>query len=188
MRVASDAELKKIAKRIGVQVDVLLEARVNAKLQLARAGRDYGVTTSVLLQLDFAREPWEMWQKHCESWGVTGSLLLRSLVHLYLQGNYEPPLNFSTGWLWQDRQLPVVRGGRCREKTHVTRAALDVLRHRASLRGDSIAGLLRALVVENMKGSFGRPGLIQLVEVRHMFGDRSRYVLGNLGQSSGRLD
>lgn len=176
-RIESDQKLQKLAKRLGVQVDVLLEARVNEKMRLAGVGLSTGYP-GMGLELDFAKEPWEAWQRHLAAWGVTGSTLMRSLVHLYLQGNYEPPLNLSRSWLWDNRQLPVERGGVCREKTRVTHAAKAALSQRAALRGESVAGVLRALVVENMKGKFGKRGLIQLVEVRHMFGDRDRYMRG----------
>lgn len=179
--MADDAALERHAEQLGVTPEVLLEARVNRKLKLAangipQAGRSRDPNWCRLM-LDFAQEPWDAWRAHVENWGVPGPALLRSMLHLYLENTYEPP-DVTGRWMWQGRQLPVVRGGKCREKFQVSRGARLALDLRAAARGCSIMGIMRALVVENMAGKFAPRGLLRIVDVSSMHADVDRYYVG----------
>lgn len=175
----TDEELERHAQQLGVQPDVLAEARANVRMRLAQHGvpphgtNDYD--HPMTMQLCFAKEPWEAWQRHIAAWGVTGATLLRSLIHLYLQGTYEPEPVLSC-WIWEGRRVAVVRGGRCREKTIISPGARAALNHRAALRGCSMMAILRGLVLDNMAGKFGQRGFLKLVDTRQMYGDKERYL------------
>lgn len=192
----SDAEVDRVAAHIGVQPDVLLEARVRAKLKMnagfvtpaslnttqqRRRNRSElltsGAHTNRQLILCFAREPWEAWDAHVKDWGVDGAALLRSLIHAYLLGTYEPE-QINRYWIWDNRRLYIVRDGTCRTKTWVPGGAHRALVVRSRMRGCSTMTMLRALVTENMSGKFGRRGLLKIVDTRSMFDDEERYFLG----------
>ena len=192
----TDTELETAAVKLGLHPDVLLEARVRAKLrmraeQVVPSNKDaakfrslgrsellrQGVLTNTQLMLCFAREPWVAWEAHVHAWGVDGAALLRSLIHAYLLGTYEPE-QVNRYWLWDNRRLFVVRDGTCRVKVWVPWGARRALEVRARMRGASAMAILRALVMASMAGKFGRRGLLKIVDTRSMFDDEERYFLG----------
>lgn len=166
---------------MGIQPDVLDEARVRAKINLVRAGRVVpvkgGQGKRAPLILCFDAEHWRLWQRHVSDWGISSSLLMCSLVHAYLLGSYEPEA-VTAWWVWEGRRVPVVRDATTRVKTLVSHGAREALNMRARYRGCTVTALLRGLVLDNMAGRFGRRGLLKLIDTRSMPDDVTRYYLG----------
>lgn len=177
----SDEAIERTAERMGIRTDVLLEARVRTRLKMTAAGVPPPVSVrykqhNLQLILCFPEVVWEKWVKHVDDWGVDSGALLRSLIQAYLLGSWEPE-TVNNRWIWEGRHEPVVRSGLCRAKTYVTRGARMALTVRARMLGCSVMAVLRALVIANMNGTFGRRGVLKIIDTRSMFDDETRYFL-----------
>lgn len=180
--VADDAALETLAKRIGVQPDLLAEARVRSRtLGHAPAGLYQGDRR--LVEVSCAEEPYRAWERHVEAWGGTGqSDLLRSLIYAYLCGTYEPPRERLTRyWVWEGRHVTVARiKGRPAYSIHsfIKRGAYVALVERARRLNHTVTALMRALILENMDGRFGQRGALTILDLRSMPGDPEFYLKG----------
>ncbi len=180
--VADDAALEALAQKMGLQPDLLAEARVRART-LGRAPTGQNQGDRRLVAVSCAEAPYRAWEKHVDTWGgISQSDLLRSLIYAYLCGTYEPPCERLTRlWVWDGRHVTVTRiKGRPAYSIHsfIKRGAYVALVERARRLNHTVTALLRALILENMDGRFGQRGALTILDLRSMPGDPEFYLKG----------
>jgi hypothetical protein len=182
----SDDDVDRIAKQLGVDVDLLLEVRAQARVDLHDRGlspplsnsnktvRELSSKRLYQYQLWMPTVVFAAWQAECELRGVHGPTFLRSLIHEYLLGAREPhPEHY---WTWQGKLIRSYRGDGCQdERAAIPQGAKRALTVRAVGRGTRATPVVRALVLEALKGEhMGVP----LVTSGMMYDDEARYNTG----------
>lgn len=180
-----DDEIDAVAKRLGVDPDLLLEVRAqelvalhergfaqpisNAKRRPADALRDY-LPRLYQLQLWMPPAIVEAWYAECERRGVHASTFLRSLIHAYLLGAREPdPVKY---WRWQGKLHRAPKSEETNAHTTIPQGARRAIGRRAAARGTKQTAIVRALVLEAMHGQHSG---IPLVSSSMMYDDETRY-------------
>jgi hypothetical protein len=185
----ADDKIDEVAKKIGVDPDLLVEVRMRARVLRATDGVQdpMGVmrkgTRHVQQILPMPEEIHKAWREECDFRGVDGSALMRSLIHAYLLGK-EEPTQVLRQWVYRGKtyKLPD-RNNRYkfRERCMIPHGAKRALMRRAHRRGSTISALMRALVLEAMAG---KHRTLTLIESRSMYDDEDRYYLGgSIGES-----
>lgn len=179
-----DRDIDAVAKKLGVDADLLLEVRAQAVIDLhdrglapsiSNSGKRYMEEAAVRLyqyQIWFPAPVFEAWRLECDRRGVHAATLLRSLIHYYLLSTREPaPLQ---NWVWEGK---LYRGGveRMAEKAVIPHGAKRALLRRAILRGARAVHIVRALILAAMRGEYQR---VPLVTAGMMYDDESRYYTG----------
>lgn len=186
-----DADLEKVARKLGVQVDVLVEARVNAKILAAsdgrapRLGRKVGRTEHYQYHLYLPERIHELLTNESEVRGVEPVTLVRSLIHAYLSGSYEPRVDvIGKYWIWEHKRLYVPtlnqdkRHWRFRVFVLLPNGVKRALVIRSQRRNATMTGIVRGIVTEMLEGRFARHGQLSIIAPRHMWDDEKRYYLG----------
>ncbi len=176
--------LARWAKVLGVQEDVLVEAQVEHRLRQGRAGMQPVLGTKVAgsahCQYDI-RVPGvilKKWQEESEFRGLRGSALLRSVIHAYLMGGWEP-LQVIDHWRWEGKRLPLSRAVHSRERTLITNGAHRALMIRSRrIHNKTRQAIVRALMLATLNDEFGRPGMLEIVDSASMYDDENRYHMG----------
>jgi len=182
----ADSEIDRVAKKIGVDPELLLEVRAQARIERHERGFPSphlrhtkpaaGEAHRRLYQyhLPMAEVVRKAWTVECEFRQVTGPVLLRSLIHSYLLGTREPtPL---AAWYYQGVRHP--SGGPERhkhyERSTIPHGAKRALTRRAVAQGTIPMNVVRALVLEVLAGQHRQ---IRFVETSMMYDDESRYLV-----------
>lgn len=191
-RPLKDSDVNALARDIGVQPDVLLAARVKWQLTRAtegsaeRRGQKVAGSKHYQLEVRFPEEVHKEWLELAASRSVGGSVLLRSIVHAYLRGTYEPP-QLVKYWHWRGKTLRMGQNkyeqdghGKWpwRERALVTLGSKRALKIRSQLRGVGVETMARALILATMAGKFAQRGQLELVDAASMWDDETRYNLG----------
>jgi hypothetical protein len=186
-------QLDQAADYLGVTRDVLDAARQLAQKQRAEqgkplpAGRRRKGSGHYQLDIPFPKELWQPWKDEAERRGVDSSTLLRSMLHTYLLGSWEPSEEPLTKWYWRGRLYSVTLKNYRREKrqmypyrerVHMTQGARRALIRRANRRGCTMTALARSLILRCMEGTWAPPGSLRIIEARGMFDDEERYYNG----------
>lgn len=187
----NDTEVDAIAERMGILPDVLLEARIMARSRrieagrAAPAGRKRAKSSHYQFELLFPPDVFEQWKQESENRGVLGSVLMRSLVHAYLSGTFEPD-TISRHWEYRGivYQLPHVHNwakehGRrypYRERTLIPNGARRALNHRANRLGVEPSILVKSLILLMMNNRWAHPGTIAMIDAANMYDDENRYI------------
>jgi len=183
-----DEKIDAVAARMGVQADVLIEARAQFKIRRARyglqmpLGQKVAKTRHFQLQCEMPEEVYAAWQEECHSRGIEGSVLLRSVVHAYLLGTNEP-VKVLKRWIWNGKTIRATawekrrRIARSRERAQITVGAKRALELRAQRHGSPRSALVRALVLDVIDRRWQG---VQLVDAEMMYDDETRYVTPSL--------
>src|SRR5574342_59799 len=146
-----DERIEKLAKRMGVQPDLVFEARALYRIDRAKHGR--GTLRRRLGQWDvWVPHPiWKAWEEECAFRGVEPPVLLRSLVAEYLSGTREP-ITVLAYWFWKGKRYGVGHGGKDAHhaKAQFPYGAWRVLQRRAKRSGVTGSGIIRALILETL--------------------------------------
>jgi len=192
---ASDDDVEVMAREIGVQPDVLLEARVQALRERVRAGRVQPMgdkkahSQHYQFELLMPEEVFRAWKHEAQRRGVDGSALLRSLIHSYLLGTWQPT-EVPKRWVWCGRGYTVVprewkaaHGSRYpfRERCLIPPGAQRALVRRGRELGTTPSAIVRALVLNAIDGLWAGPGTITIVDCTGMYDDEDRYFHPNRG-------
>lgn len=185
--VIPDDEIDVIAKRLGVEPDLLLEVRAAMRVEMHKEGRRMprGPTVPGDVQARHRRvyqlhlyipiEIFPFWKDECEFRGIEGSVLLRSIIHAYLLSKYEPQ-DVLTGWRWKGKRYKTPqsqqRGKVGLERTVIPQGAKRALARRARRSGTTSTAIVRGLVLEALRGLHR---VIPLVEPAMMWDDEGRY-------------
>ena len=187
-----DERLDEVAEEMGVQPDVLVEARLNALQERISGGRQPSLgqkrarSKHYQFELLMPEAIHGAWKNEAERRGLDGSALLRSMVHAYLLGSWEPPA-VTKRWIWRGVGYDVkpgkwkqVHGSRYpfRERALITNAARRALTRRGSRMGARPSSVLRSLVLAAIEGTWAAPGTIAIVDAAGMYDDEDRYFLG----------
>lgn len=186
-------EVQRTAYRLGIRTDVLLEAREQACLirdaeGLQRPmGRKRAGSAHYQYTINMPRYLNELWKAECDRRGIKGSALLRSMIHAYLRGSWEPE-HLCEQWVYHGIIYPDARTEaayrekrRCnayRERTLIPNGAKRALGRRSWRLGFAPTSLVRALIVHVLEGKWGGPGTFPIVDSAAMFDDETRYFLG----------
>lgn len=189
IRLADD-EIDPIAKQLGVDPDLLLEVRAQARVALHAKGLAPPLSNRKKRHLQRVKDGdarlyqyllwmppdvFAAWKSECQTRGVHGPTLLRSLIHAYLLGTHEPqPLKT---WVWNGRLLRGYRAHCLKEAAVIPSGAKRALMRRALGRGTQATLIVRGLVMEALRGEHAG---VPLVQAGMMFDDENRYNTGDL--------
>ena len=180
-----DRDIDAVAKKLGVDPELLLEVRAQAIIDLHERGLAQPISNTKRRSLDealvrlyqyqiwFPVPVFEAWRLECDRRSVHAATFLRSLIHYYLLSTREPaPLQ---NWVWEGK---LYRGGlkeREAEKAVIPHGAKRALLRRAVLRGTRSSHIVRALILAAMRGEYQS---LPLVTSGMMYDDESRYYTG----------
>lgn len=182
----SDVQIKKAAKRAGVRVSTLVEARnrykklstrshtKKYKTELGDAAHPDQEELKIYTSTDIIR----ILKQGIENRGVSQFLYIRSLVHHYLLRSWDPR-EIVTDWPLaagvvytngdRDKQRPI--------KTRVTPAMMTAFRYRAKRLRVAYLDLLRTLLVLAHRGEFAPPGELKYISLAEMYDDVKDYLV-----------
>lgn len=184
----SDEKIAKFAKKLGVQTDVLVEARVRYVDECLSSGMQPAMGIKVRgsrhyqIKVPMPEPVFVAWKDYAERRGVDSQALLRSVLHHYLLGSAEPE-HLLQRWVWKGRTLQVDerawekehKGGYpFRERALITNGARRALKRRAERKGASVAALMRGMVLDVLAGKHPR---VKIIDARTMYDDEERYLL-----------
>jgi len=188
VRPIPDEKLDEVARRIGVQTDLLAEVRARARIEritgesTARFPAGKRVKT---YELYFPNLIYEAWCEECRFRGVEGATLLRSIIHEFLLSDRDlAPEERVHLWYWKGRRyiLPQNDPKKYRLSMNIPYGAYRALQLRARKMKTSVAVLARTFVFEAMAG---KHPTIPLIEPRVMYDDENRYLRGRLDPRKG---
>jgi hypothetical protein len=178
---------------MGVLPDILLEARILVRKRRIDAGRvvpsgdKKAKSDHYQFELLFPQEVFERWTDECETRGVKGSALMRSLIHTYLMGSFEPEA-IANVWEYRGIVYPMVdvhkwakeHGRRYpyRERSLIPQGARRALIRRADRLGVDPSMVVRSLILLCLNNRWAYPGTIGIIDSVNMYDDETRYHLG----------
>lgn len=121
-----------------------------------------------------------VWEHVCDREQIRSSALMRSLVHTYLLGSWEPQW-INRSWRWRGRiyRVPAEKYHQehhaawpHRKRTFISPGALQALKRRAEYKSTSQRAILRGLMLEFLEGRVKR---LQIVSTQQMWNDPDRY-------------
>jgi len=187
-----DHDIDAIAHEMGIEPQTLLEARLRVVRERAERGRAVPEGVKRAGSHHYQFDLWmpeaihKTWREECARRGLLGSTLLRSMLHAYLIGSWEPR-TMSKKWVWRGvgyemrvNEWKKEHGSRYpyRERALVTRGARRALARRAGRRAAQPTAVARALVLACIDGRWAQPGTIDIVDSTDMYDDEARYFLG----------
>ncbi|GAF79998.1 unnamed protein product [marine sediment metagenome] len=187
-----DEQIDRIAAEMGVEPDVLLEARLNVLQERMSAGRQPPMgrkragTKHYQFELLMPEAIHGAWKNEAGRRGLDGSALLRSMIHAYLLGSWEPS-TVQKKWVWRGIGYEIAPGSwrrahgsryPFRERALITNAARRVLVRRGDRLGAKPTSVIRSLVLAAIEGEWAAPGTIEIVDASGMYDDEDRYFLG----------
>lgn len=183
-RRIEDDKLDDYAARIGVQPDVLIEARIKARHLVVEGKSRHALSDETrpgyrtyFVKVRMPPRVLKRWQEECERRDVESSVLLVSLLHNYLSGRREPVQQFldRKWWHLDGRRLLVAKISEIGATALVSRGAWRALKIRATRLGEFRATVIRALMLEAMNGMHMD---LPIVYLHAMLDDEHRYYLG----------
>jgi hypothetical protein len=185
--VVKDDQIDDLAKRYGVDPETLIEARIQYRTHRKKQGLQMPMgqkrtgTRHYQLKCSMPEPIFKAWKSECEFRGIESSAVMRSLIHGYLLGSYEPT-NVVRGWRWRGKRYTCQewtyerkgkRGGwPYRERSLITMGAKRALFLRAEARGTTVISITRALVLEFIDGKHQS---LRVIDAQTMYDDVSRY-------------
>lgn len=171
--------LPDLARELGVQEDVILEARALREEELRRRGkggiahgrRRYLGSDNAIVKVDTNAPIQKLWDDLRKTLGLETATLLRSLLHHFLLHPVRPK-NLSKTWVYHGK---IYRGPRTKTQliTRLTRGAQVAFDTHASEYDVPPTALARGLVIECLEG---RTQKLKIVSFRELWGDPERYL------------
>ncbi len=187
--------LEAAAAKLGVLPEMILEARMLAEhrkkvmlenrhgnLKLAKRHRKFEVYT---LDLEMPDAVYKLWMQHCEVRKITETTLLLSILHAYLLGSYEPPVETRHWTVFGEVHPKSKIISSVRVRFNISYGMRMALVARAKSVGINPKVILRALVSKTMEGEFCRPGTFETIKRARVFSDPEAYVQMSLDPRSG---
>lgn len=190
----SDDGLDEAATRLGVIPEVLLDARLLARRRYIEAGRrppdgprKRAGSNHYQIEMLLPPDVFHAWKSEAEVRGVQSSVLLRSLLHAYLLGSFDPPF-VQRYWKLHEvvYRLPNIQNWAkehatrypYRERSLIPNGAKRALILRARRLGATPTAMARTLMILTMERKWAQPGTVEYVLASNMFDDENRYYLG----------
>ncbi len=190
-RAISDDMIDGAAREMGILPDILVEARlrvlrerVSAGLRPVKNDAEYWKKKHYQFELLFPEDIFRVWKLECERRSLDGSALMRSAIHGYLMGSWEPR-ELLKHWVWHGIGYSVqpalyhkAHHSRYpfRERASMPLGVKRALERRASRMGVTSSCIVRGLVLSIVNGEWGQPGTFQIVDGQTMFDDEDRYA------------
>lgn len=182
-----DSDIDAVAKKLGVDADLLLEVRAEAIIDLHKRGLAPAISNGTKrrqsleevtkriyqYQIWFPQPIFDAWRIECARRGVHASTFLRSLIHYYLLSSREP--GALRDWVWEGQLYRGYTKGGVDERAVIPHGAKRALMRRASIQGTRSSHIVRALILAAMRGEYQS---IPLVSAGMMYDDESRYYTG----------
>jgi hypothetical protein len=180
-----------VARRLGVQASVLVEAQrelteerqAQGRQPAALGNRSKRSAKRQIIEVEMPEAVFGDWQEYCRQRDMVPSVLLRSLVHTLLSGP-ENPMWVGRTWVYRGKRLVLdgykeqmkLKGWPWSVKSQITHGAMRALTIRADLLGCTPTALMRGSVIDLLEGRTKRlnvtPG------VSSMWDDENRYWTG----------
>jgi hypothetical protein len=185
--VYKDESDESIAKRLGVQVDVLQEARVLQRKYGARGTEAGNRIGAPRLGEEPARFPlfaeppqiiYDEWIAQCRARGQSSTLMLRSVVHHVLRLRVQPywlTSNRKSAWLYRGVCYGQRRKTRSRLSTHVTEPCYRAITARAVATRVSASAIVRWGITAFIEGKFRNFEIVTSID--SLYNDHERYCL-----------
>lgn len=178
---------EEVAKRIGVQVDVLREARqlfrareAKAGNQNAKLGRTVAGRSGVLFFLEPPEPIYEEWMAQAKQRDQSSACMLRSVVHHVLRLGVQPDWvtakrraawRYRGNWYGQS----YIREHRFRLSTRISENAWNALRARGRATGVSASSIARWGVTAFLEGRLLKVTIVTSLEA--MYNARDKYCI-----------
>jgi hypothetical protein len=175
-------DLAAVARRLGVQPDVLVDAQSALDAEQEAAGRTSSRIGQRYVQhrkprvftVDMPPVVFADMKAYCELRQVNPFVVLRSLVVKLLTGTAQPTW-LGRGWLYKGQHYPSESHGvRHSVGTDVSEGAGEALTIRATVTGVSPSALLRGMVIDLLEGRVVRLTIVNTVA--QMPDDVNQYV------------
>jgi hypothetical protein len=171
-----------LALRLGVSIEVLLEAaeeRTDELLQQGKLPRQLGtraLNASDYFALSVTMPPavHADWTFFCGALRIQPSAMLRSLIHDFLITKLRPRTTGST-WLYKGTLHRIKPSQRLHAKTRITRGAQIALDHYAEVWNVKATGIVRGIITDCLRAGRLPPGL-RIIAFGAMWGDPARYL------------
>ena len=182
--------VESVARRVGVQTEVILQAQ----RELAEERRAEGKAPVVLgtgrvrkgkrrqIDVDMPKDVHHDWLLYCKTRDMPGSVVIRSLIHTLLSGP-ENPSWIGRTWRYRGRTLRLTgykdyikRGWPYNVKTDVSEGAVRALMLRARDIGCTPTAVVRGAVIDLLEGRTKRLNIVTSADA--MWDDETRYWLG----------
>lgn len=185
----SEEKLEMISERLGVRIETLLEARLlyrerstaigsaTGRLEEYHARRKNANSDYAAITLHLQQPAKEVVQRYAESRGINIPTLVRSILHHYLLGSWEPS-QLHNSWFLPGLPAKYQKGSYSKRtviNSSVTPAVREAFWMRAETLQSNIEELGRTLLIETVKGNFGRPGVLTVVTRKQLYTDINRY-------------
>ena len=187
----STDSLEAVARRVGVQPDVLVQAQA----ELTAERRSDGKKAIVLgtgrawhgrrkqIDLDLPKAVNDDWLAYCRARDLSGSVVLRSIIHTLLSGPENPTWTGRTWWYrgkmhrLSNYKVVAAKGWwPYNAKTDVTPGAARALTLRAERIGCTYTGLVRGAIIDLLEGRTKRLNVVTVASA--MWEDENRYWTG----------
>jgi hypothetical protein len=178
----SGVSIQRVAKTLGVRVDVLREVQRlrNAELplrgRLRKAGRKRALyrTDHARFRLTMPQVVHRAFKEYVGTLQIGSGALLRSLIHHFLSTGAPRPTTTSGSWHYQGVTYHIARGPMPAADTLLTRGVASALDHYANLWGVTATGIVRGLVTDALEGRV--KGRFRIIAFSELWGDPERYL------------
>ena len=176
------ASTDRVARHLGVQVDVLEEVKrlreaelpVRGRLRSARQKRSLYRTDHANIRLTMPAAIQAAFREYIGVLRIGGSALVRSLLHHFLSTGGRRPTTTSQVWHYRGGVHKISRGHCPAVNTRITRGAQIALDHYADTWGVTGNGIVRGLVTDALEGRV--QGRFRIVAFSELWGDPDRYL------------
>lgn len=170
-----------LAQALGVQLEVLQVAMTELRAEEVARGRlpstlvrQQDEVVLAALDVTMPEAVWKDWSAYCERRQLAPAVLLRSLVHCFLNQQANPSW-VAAYWRYRGQILHISKRKTWPWKAfaRVPRGVEIALTRRAKAIGTTRAALLRGIIIDMLEGRTTR---IPLIAARAMWNDPERYV------------
>jgi len=183
--------LEAVARRVGVQPDVLVQAQAELSAERRSAGQRavvLGTGKTVhgrrkQIDLDLPKALNDDWLAYCRARDLSSSVVLRSIIHTLLSGPENPGWTGRSWWyrgkthrLSNFKEVAAKGWWPYNAKTDVTPGAFRALVLRAQRLRCTYTGLVRGAIIDLLEGRTKRLNVVTVAS--EMWEDENRYWTG----------
>lgn len=173
---------ERTAQRLGVTLEVLLEARKQYAANVERGELGYKLhAESVEVSIKAPEQLFVTWREICKDMRLEGGAVLRTLIHQLLLARTNSAKLDQAEWVVYGRRYPIKsdpnKAWPWRLRTFISRGAKSALRIRASRARVTETALVRAQIVEFLEGSHRK--MPHVVTPEQMHSTAEKYFLGH---------
>lgn len=172
---------ERTAERLGVTLEVLLEARRQHAENVERGELGYKLLAeSVEVTIKAPQKVFAVWTELCKDMRLEGGAVLRTLIHQLLLARENPPQVQLNEWQILGRSYSIKsdpsKAWPWRMRTFVSRGAKSALRIRAARARVTETALVRAQIILFLEGKYRK--MPHVVTPEQMHSTAEKYFLG----------